>query len=362
VSAPDVRIVDPRHVPPWRSYVELTKPRIVELLLITTVPAMVVAQQGWPSTWLVLATVLGGALSAGGANTINQVIDRDIDRLMARTRRRPLPTGRITPGRALVFGVLLGVSGFVWLMVTANLLAAVLSTVGLLFYVFVYTLGLKRTSAHNIVLGGAAGAVPTLVGWAAVTDSVDVAAWVLFAIVFFWTPAHFWALAIRYREDYRAAGVPMLPVVAGERDTLDSIVRYSLIGVGTTMLLAGAAPVGWIYVVAVSVLGLLLVLRASRLRRHVDDAMGYFAFTNVYLALVFVAMAVDAIAVDSAPGGVRTVIAVIGAVLALGACMLTVAAELRMPGRRLVGAGRDAVEVAAPLAGLVALVAAIALG
>ena len=163
---------------------------------------MILAAQGWPGTWLVFATLIGGTLSAGGANTINQVVDADIDRIMNRTKGRPLPTERIPPGKAMWFGVLLGVAGFVWLWATVNLLASILTTAGLLFYVFVYTLYLKRSSAQNIVVGGAAGAVPALVGWAAVTNSVDLAAWVLFAIIFFWTPPHFWALAIKYREDY----------------------------------------------------------------------------------------------------------------------------------------------------------------
>jgi protoheme IX farnesyltransferase len=362
MSHPDVRVVDPSRVAGWRSYLELTKPRIVELLLITTVPAMVVAHGGWPSTWLVAATVLGGALSAGGANAINQVIDRDIDQLMSRTRRRPLPSGRILPGRALAFGIALGAAGFGWLWSTANLAAAVLATIGLVLYVFVYTIGLKRSSAQNIVLGGAAGAVPTLVGWAAVSGSLDVAAWVMFAVVFFWTPAHFWALAIRYRDDYRAAGVPMLPVVVGERDTLEQILRYSVIAVGTTLLLAAAAPVGWWYIAGASALGLVLMLRAARLRRDWRQAMSYFAFTNVYLAGVFVAVALDAVIGVPASDGVRAVVGAGGGALALVGGSVTVAAELRMRGRRLVGTGRDVIEVVAPLAGLVALVAAVALG
>ena len=198
----------------WLSaYVQLTKPRIVELLLITTVPAMIAAAGGWPGLWLVVATLIGGTLSAAGANTINCVVDRDIDAIMRRTRSRPLPAGRVRPGPALLFGVGLGVAGFLWLWATTNLLAATLSTSALLFYVLVYTMFLKRTSPQNIVIGGAAGAVPALVGWAAVSNSLAAPAWVMFAIIFLWTPPHFWALSLRYEDDYRAAGVPMLPVV-----------------------------------------------------------------------------------------------------------------------------------------------------
>ena len=226
-----------------RAYVELTKPRIIELLLITTVPAMVVAADGWPGWWLVIWTLVGGTLSAGGANTINQVADRDIDRIMTRTKDRPLPTDRVEPARALVFGVGLGVGGFVVLALSSNVLAATISTLGLVFYVFVYTLWLKRSSAQNIVIGGAAGAVPALVGWAAVADEIALPAWIMFAIVFFWTPPHFWALAIRYKDDYAAAGVPMLPVVVGERRTLEHITPYTAVLVGVSLLLT--APVSW---------------------------------------------------------------------------------------------------------------------
>ncbi|HEY5727125.1 MAG TPA: heme o synthase, partial [Acidimicrobiia bacterium] len=215
----EARITDPRAVVTAgdrvRAYVELTKPRIIELLLITTVPAMIVAAEGWPGLGLIMATLVGGTLSAAGANTLNQVLDRDIDRVMRRTASRPLPTDRVTPGHAVVFGMALGIAGFAWLWATTNLLAAVLSTAGLAFYVLVYTMWLKRTTTQNIVIGGAAGAVPPLVGWAAVTGSLALPAWFMFAIVFYWTPPHFWALSLRYRDDYAAAGVPMMPVVVG---------------------------------------------------------------------------------------------------------------------------------------------------
>ena len=274
-----------------RAYVELTKPRIVELLLVTTVPAMVVAADGWPGWWLVLLTLVGGSLSAGGANTINQVADRDIDRLMARTSGRPIPTGRVGVRQALVFGIALGIAGHVVLWVSSNLLAATISTLGLLFYVFVYTLWLKRSTAQNIVIGGAAGAVPALVGWAAVTDDLTVAPWIMFAIVFFWTPPHFWALAIRYKDDYAAVGVPMLPVVVGERRTLEHITPYTAVLVGVSLLLYPTGAVGWVYLVAALGLGGWLMLLAVRLEPK--TAMRFFGYSNLYLAGLFTAMAID---------------------------------------------------------------------
>jgi len=291
-------ITDPHSAPASRgatvrAYVELTKPRIIELLLTTTVPAMILAAQGWPGTWLVIATLIGGTLSAGGANTINQVADADIDRVMNRTKSRPLPTDRISARNALFFGAALGVLGFVWLLVTVNLLAAVLTTLGLLFYVFVYTLLLKRSSAQNIVVGGAAGAVPALVGWAAVTGSLALPAWVMFAIIFFWTPPHFWALAIRYREDYAAASVPMLPVVVGDRRTLDHIVAYSAVLVGTSFLLIPTGVVGLPYTLVAVILGAGVMAASLWLRHHHDQAIRYFLASNVYLAALFAAMAVD---------------------------------------------------------------------
>jgi protoheme IX farnesyltransferase len=197
------------------SYVRLTKPRVIELLLVTAVPPMVLAQQGMPALGLIGAVVIGGALAAGGANTINCWIERDRDQLMQRTLKRPLPRGEIVPARALAFGIVLNVLAFALLASAANLLAATLTLSATLFYVFVYTLWLKPRTVQNIVIGGAAGAVPALVGWAAVRDGLGAPAWLLFAIVFFWTPAHFWALAMKYRDDYAAAGVPMLPVVHG---------------------------------------------------------------------------------------------------------------------------------------------------
>jgi protoheme IX farnesyltransferase len=296
VSEPEVRVVDPRRGgtgPTLRAYVELTKPRIIELLLTTTIPPMIVAANGWPGWWLVIATLVGGTLSAAGENVINQVIDRDIDGVMGRTRGRPIPTGRVGGTAALVFGMTLGLVGFLWLWATTNLLAASLATVGLLIYVLGYSLFLKRSTTQNIVLGGAAGAIPTLVGWAAVTGSVALPAWIMFAIVFFWTPPHFWALALRYEEDYASAGVPMLPVVVGRQMTVGHMAVYSIVTVGVSFLLYPAVPMAWIYLTAAVLLGGWLVVGALRLRRDAGLAMKYFGVTNVYLAGIFLAIALD---------------------------------------------------------------------
>ena len=222
-------------------FVALTKPRIIELLLVTTVPTMFVARQGVPSVWLMVATVLGGTLAAGGANAVNMVVDRDIDSLMERTRERPLVTGVMTPRAALVFAVTLEVAAFAWFLATVNLLSAVLAVSATFFYVFVYTLWLKRTSTQNIVIGGAAGAVPVLVGWSAVTNSLAWAPVVLFLVMFFWTPPHFWALAIKYRDDYAAAGVPMLPAVASLEETASRIILYTVILVALSVVFAPVA-------------------------------------------------------------------------------------------------------------------------
>ena len=222
----------------------LTKPRIVELLLVTTVPSMILAEQGLPPVWLIAATVVGGAMAAGGANALNMYVDRDIDRLMHRTRNRPLVTGAVRATEAVVFAVALTVGSFVWLWAFVNLLSAALATAAAAFYVFVYSLWLKRTSIRNIVIGGAAGAVPTLVGWTAVTGSLDWPPVVLFAVIFYWTPPHFWALAIRYRSDYQAADVPMLPAVAGLRATARRIVAYTVVLVAASLLLVPVARMG----------------------------------------------------------------------------------------------------------------------
>jgi len=283
------------------AYLALTKPRVIELLLVTTVPAMVLAAGELPSIGLVAAVLLGGGLAAGGANTLNCWVERDRDQVMKRTRRRPLPTGQIEPSHALVFGIVLEVLAFAWLWATANLLSALLAVSAMLFYVFVYTIWLKPRSPQNIVIGGAAGAVPVLVGWAAVTGQLAAPAWVLFAIVFCWTPPHFWALALRYRDDYAAAGIPMLPVVRGTAIAARQILVYSVVVLAVTLVLPVVDDVGWLYIGAAVVLGSAFVAQAFRLSRRATganagaEAMRLFTFSNVYLALLFAAVAVDTI-------------------------------------------------------------------
>lgn len=275
------------------AYVALTKPRIIELLLITTVPSMVLAAGGWPGTWLVVATLVGGSLSAGGANTLNSYVDRDIDEVMKRTQRRPLAKHEVAPGNALIFGVILGVAGFAWLALTTNLLAAALSTAALLFYVFVYTIGLKRRSVQNIVIGGAAGAAPTLVGWAAATGTVGVPAWILFLIVFYWTPPHFWALAVRYRDDYERAGIPMLPVVAGIETTTRRMLLYTGFMVGMSLLLVPVGAMSWIYMLSAIALGAWFLWDTWRVYRKPEEAMRLFTTSTVYLSALFAAVMLD---------------------------------------------------------------------
>ena len=276
-------------------YIALTKPRIIELLLVTTVPTMFVAERGVPSVWLMVATVVGGTLAAGGANAINMVIDLDIDRVMERTRDRPLVTGAVGSTGAMVFAVSLEVVAFAWLVATVNLLSAVLAVSATIFYVFVYSMWLKRTSTTNIVVGGAAGAVPVLVGWSAVTGSLDWPPVVLFLVVFYWTPPHFWALAIRYRDDYAAAGVPMLPVVAGPRATAHRIVGYTAILVVVTVVFSPVAEMGAVYLVAALVLGAVFIALALALRADPDErrAMRLFHYSITYVTLLFGAMVVD---------------------------------------------------------------------
>src|SRR5271156_1397358 len=282
------------------AYVALTKPRIIELLLITTLPTMIVAQRGLPPVWLMAATLLGGALAAGGANAINMVVDRDIDRLMNRTKNRPLVTGAMTPTAALVFALALEVAAFVELWLAVNLLSAMLAISATLFYVFVYTLWLKRRSTQNIVIGGAAGAVPVLVGWAAVTNSLSWAPVVLFAIIFIWTPPHFWSLAVRYKEDYRAADVPMLPVVASMKRTTREIVLYTVALVAVSLLFGPVAHLGLIYMVTAGILGGGFLFMVTRLwglaqsdRATGREAMRVFGYSITYLTVLFVAMAGD---------------------------------------------------------------------
>jgi protoheme IX farnesyltransferase len=279
------------------AYYRLTKPRIVLLLLITTVPAMLLAAKGLPSPWLILATLVGGALAAGSANSINMYLDRDIDAIMRRTRQRPLPSHAIAPEQALRFGFALGAIAFYFLAVAVNVLAAVLALSAIAFYVFVYTMWLKRTTAQNIVIGGAAGAVPALVGWAAVTGTLAWPAVVLFGIVFVWTPPHFWALAMRFSGDYAAAGIPMLPVVRGEAETRRHILLYSLVLFATTLLLVPVGDMGPVYTIAAVLLGGSFVYRALQVWRTGDDARTrrLFAFSILYLAGLFAAVGVDAL-------------------------------------------------------------------
>jgi len=280
----------------WRDYVTLTKPRIMSLLLITGLCAMFVGAQGAPSGWLVLVTMTGLALACGGASALNHVLDRDIDRLMGkRTRARPLAAERMPASRALEFGLTLSAFSFVLLASLVNVLAAVLALVGNLFYVLVYTRWLKRTTPQNIVIGGAAGAVPPLVGWAAVTGNLTLPALWLFLIVFFWTPPHFWALALLIRRDYEAARIPMLPVVRGVRETTRQIVLYSLVLVAITVVPFFWGTVGFVYLGAALALGAAFLLLAVKLRRETTPrrASVLFHFSLLYLALLFAAMAVD---------------------------------------------------------------------
>ena len=276
-------------------YVRLTKPRIIELLLITTIPAMVLAAGGWPDTSLVVWTLVGGSLSAGGANAINNYFDRDIDRIMRRTAHRPLPMNEVSPAAALWLGSVLGLLGFLVLRLTSNLLAASISTLALLFYVFVYTMLLKRSTTQNIVIGGAAGAAPALVGWAAVTGSLALPAWFLFAIVFFWTPPHFWALSLKYRDDYAAAGVPMLPVVRGVAYTTRLIMIYSAELILITLVLVPVGSLGWIYMLSALGLGAVLMFHSYRVVKQPERAMRMFVYSNVYLAALFASVLVDVI-------------------------------------------------------------------
>jgi len=280
------------------AYLSLTKPRIVVLLLITTVPAMILAEGGWPSPWLILATVAGGAVAAGGANAMNCYFDRDIDGMMLRTRGRPVPSGQIEPERAAVFGILLGGIGFVTLEAFANLLAAFLTLGAFAFYIVVYTLLLKRTTSLNIVIGGAAGAVPPVVGWAAVTGEIGLPALVLFGIVVLWTPPHFWALALNHEGDYQRAGIPMLPVVVGREETKLYILLNSLALVAVSLLLPLAGATGLIYLSTALVLGGLFLFYAFRLwlGKSTRAATDLFRYSIIYLALLFVAVAVDALA------------------------------------------------------------------
>ncbi|OLR94666.1 heme o synthase [Actinokineospora bangkokensis] len=279
-----------------KAYVALTKPRIIELLLVTTVPAMMLAARGIPSPWLVLTTLVGGSMAAGSANALNCVVDADIDAVMKRTRSRPLAQHTVPTRSALVFGLVLGVLSFAWLWATTNLLAAAMAVGAILFYVLVYTMILKRRTAQNIVWGGAAGCMPVVIGWSAVTGDVGWPALVMFGVIFFWTPPHFWALAMKFRDDYAKAGVPMLPVVATPQQVAKQIVVYSWVMVAWTLLLVPAT--GWVYTAFAALAGLWFLVFAHRLNAAVrkgepNNPMTLFHLSNSYLTLVFVALAVD---------------------------------------------------------------------
>ncbi|MFM1785985.1 MAG: hypothetical protein RLZZ108_1009, partial [Actinomycetota bacterium] len=287
-----------RLVAKTKAYFALTKPRVIELLLITTVPTMILANKALPSLWLVLATLVGGALSAGSANAFNCYIDADIDKIMGRTKNRPLVTGELSKREALVFAYVIGALSVAWLWITTNFLAAMLSLSAILFYVLVYTLLLKRRTPQNIVWGGAAGAMPALIGWAAVTGELSVAAWLLFLVIFLWTPPHYWPLSMRYKEDYAAAGVPMLPVVRSPQVVGVQIVLYSWALVVSTLLLIPAAQLGWIYTVTAVASGAWFLFEATLLYTAsksgtVKTPMRLFHGSITYLTVLFIAIAVD---------------------------------------------------------------------
>jgi protoheme IX farnesyltransferase len=282
----------------WRDYLALTKPVIVILLLVTTLAGMVVGAGRWPGAGLVLWTMLGGALSAGGASALNQYIDRDLDRQMQRTQRRPFPSGRIGEAHGLAFAIVLCIAGFYTLALAVNVLSAILSLAGMLYYVVLYSLVLKQSTTHNIVIGGGAGAIPPLVGWAAATGSLSMAAFFLFAVIFFWTPPHFWALALLRRKDYARAGVPMLPVVESERSTAWQILLYSVQLVALTLLLPLAGVGGAVFVMAAAAFGLGFIAFAWRLWRLGGNRLAYglYRYSSMYLALLFAAMVIDTLA------------------------------------------------------------------
>ncbi|MDA3030722.1 MAG: heme o synthase [Actinomycetota bacterium] len=277
------------------AYIALTKPRIIELLLITTVPTMILAERGWPSTWLVVVTLIGGTLSAGSANAVNMYVDRDIDALMERTQARPLVTGVIEPRNALIFALSLQVFAFGVLWAGANLLSAVLAFAAAGFYIGVYTIWLKRTSRQNIVIGGAAGAVPVLVGWSAVQNNVTWTPLVLFIVMFLWTPPHFWALAVKYADDYRAADVPMLPSVVPMAEVVRQMIWYTVALCISTLVLIPVADLGWIYGIAAVVLGAVFLGGTIALGKNPSEAasMRLFGFSITYVTLLFGAMSLD---------------------------------------------------------------------
>jgi protoheme IX farnesyltransferase len=281
-----------------KAYFELTKPRVIELLLISTVPTMILAHRGLPDLWLIAATVLGGAFSAGSANAFNCYIDADIDKIMDRTKGRPLVTGDLTKREALTFAWALGLLSVLWLGLLVNVLAALLSLAAILFYVFIYTLLLKRRTPQNIVWGGAAGSMPVLIGWAAVTGEVSASAWVLFLIIFLWTPPHYWPLSLRYKKDYSDAGVPMLPVVRNNTTVGVQIILYAWALVASTLILIPVASMGMIYSVIAVITGLWFLVESYRLYRQasageINEPMRLFHGSISYLTILFIAIAID---------------------------------------------------------------------
>jgi heme o synthase len=303
VTAVDARVVAHRSVRRplgvLGALVALTKPRIIELLLVTTVPTMILAAEGIPSLWLVTATLIGGTLAAASANTLNCVYDRDIDQLMNRTHNRPLVTGAVSVRVALAFGVGLGLLSVAWLAMTVNVLSAALALAAIAFYVGVYTMLLKRRTPQNIVWGGAAGCMPVLIGWSAVTGGLGWTPWVLFAVIFLWTPPHYWPLSLRFRDDYAQAGVPMLPVVAKPSVVVRQIVIYSWAMIGATLVLWAVAPMSWLYGVLALVAGGFFLTEVYALRKRVRAAapdlrpMRLFHGSITYLTVVFLAIAID---------------------------------------------------------------------
>jgi len=277
------------------AYVALTKPRIIVQLLITTVPTMIVAQRGLPGIWLIAATMIGGAFAAGGSNAVNMYVDRDIDKIMNRTKGRPIVTGEIKPRNALIFSVALLVISGIWLAVYVNPLSSVLALTAAGIYIFIYTLWLKRTSSQNIVIGGAAGCMPVLVGWAAVTNTLALEPFVLFAVIFLWTPPHFWALAVKYKDDYSAADVPMMPSVASLESTSRQIVAYAVAVWAVGVAFGPIADLGWIYLATSIITGGMFTFYSVQLLRdpNTKRAMKVFTFSLTYLTALFVAMAVD---------------------------------------------------------------------
>lgn len=283
-----------------KGYIALTKPRVIELLLITTLPTMILAQNGLPDLWLVLATLIGGAFSAGAANAFNCVYDTDIDKLMGRTRNRPLVTGVLSTREAVVFSTVLGLGSVVWLGLLVNWLASLISLAALLFYVLIYTMVLKRRTPQNIVWGGAAGAAPVLIGWAAVTGEVSLSAWVLFVVIFLWTPPHYWPLSVKYRADYEAANVPMLPVVRDTKTVVQQILIYAWAVAAATLLLIPIAGMGLIYTITAVATSAWFVFASHRLYREgqageLSKPMNLFHLSNLYLTALFVAVALDVI-------------------------------------------------------------------